>query len=157
MEIKRFLDLGADLATQISDLYHKIATLTHDDSTAKKLIDISNKKLDNASALKMSKNFLKEAAKISLGAGICEEDLNGALYECWALNDRFKRNFDFLPSLIWLLSLENQLMKIYIEVSVSISDAQLMNLFHTLVKSDQNHIDTLYEIISVLQAQKNTI
>ncbi len=151
MEIEKFLDLGADLETKISDLYLKIATLTQDESTAKRLNDISRQKIDHASALKMSKDSPRETPNISLEVGIHEEGLKEVFYECRALKDRFKQNYDFLPSLIWLLGIENRFKRIYVEASTFISDPQLMKLFHTLAESGQAHVDTLYEIISVLQ------
>ncbi len=148
MEFEKFLTLGTEIETQISELYRKIATLTHDDAISKKLIKISHEELNHASTLKMGKNFLKEAPCIFLGVNFDEEELNLGLQECRELHDRLQKNFGLLPGLKWLLSLEKRFERIHIGASLVVSDAHLQRLFQALANGDQNHIKTLETLIS---------
>ncbi len=150
MEIERFFDLGAEIETQISGLYAKIATITHDDNISKTLIKISREELNHAAALKMGKNYLKEAPDIFLGVNFEEEDLNTGIKECREFQEQLQNNFGLLPSLKWLLRLEKRFEMVHIGAAVAISDAHLKQLFQALAKGDQNHIKTLETMISDL-------
>jgi rubrerythrin len=152
MEIEKFLSLGTDLEIQISGLYEKISTLTHDNAISKQLIKISREELTHASTLKMGKSYLKEAPDIFHGVNIDEKELNQGLKECRELYDQIKPNSAVLPFLKSTLNFEKRFEKIHLGVSVIVSDAHLKQLFQALASGDQNHIKALQEMISALEA-----
>jgi rubrerythrin len=148
MKTGKFLSLAYEIETQISGLYEKIATLTLDAPTSKTLIKIYHEELNHASAIKMAKNFLREAPDIFVGVDFDETELNRGLQECHELRDRVDENMAILPALKSLLDLEKRFEKIHVGASVIVSDDHLKQLFQALAKGDQNHIKTLEELIS---------
>ncbi len=151
MKIEKFLDLGAELETQVSFLYEKIAKLAEDEAMSKQLLKISREELNHANSLKMGKNYLKEAPDIFIGVSLDEEELNLGLQKCRELHDRLQQNLALLPSLKSILDLEKRFEKVHIGVSVSVSDNHLKQLFQALTKGDQNHVAMLTGMISNIE------
>ena len=108
MTIEKFLSLGDELETQLSQIYRKVASLTHNNPTSTKLTKISHEELNHASSLKMGKNYLKEAPDIFLGVEIDEEELKQGLKECRELYDRINPRTSVLSCLMSLLNLEQR-------------------------------------------------
>ena len=148
MNIEKFLDLGAELESQISSIYEKIAMLTVDEAVSKQLIEISREELNHANALKMGKNYLKQAPELFLAVNMNEEELNAGLAELGILQTRLKETTLLLPALRWLLDLEKKFERVHIGASVLLADVHFKELFRALSKGDRNHVATLTQIIS---------
>jgi len=148
MNIEKFLDLGAEVETQISAIYEKVASFAVDESAAKQLLKISREELNHANSLKMGKNYLKEAPDLFMSMNMSEAELKAGLAEIANIHSKLQGKALLLSALKWLLDLEKRFEKVHLGVSLSIADIRLKQLFQALSKGDQKHIAILTGMIS---------
>lgn len=148
MDIERFLNLAAEIETQISEIYQKVATLAVDEATAKQLLKISHEEINHANSLKTGKCYLKQAPELFMSVNMSEDELNAGLADIASIQSKLQGKILLLPALKWLLDLEKRFEIVHIGASVLIADIQLKQLFQALSKGDQNHIAKLTGMIS---------
>jgi rubrerythrin len=148
MDIPKFLDLAADLETQLSMLYDTIAERSGDPPIATRLKTLANEELNHANVLRRGKRYFEGLPDLFTGFTMDDNEAGAGLKEAKIFHASLSQSkIPLLDRLKKMLKLEKRFEKIHMGASVKITEPSLQKLFATLTKGDQSHILVLKGLI----------
>ena len=151
MNARVFLDEASALEDTMSALYEALSKIATDKELSAEFRRLHEDEAKHSRVIQTGKNYLRQAPGLFGETIITEQELMAGQAATGALlKDVREGNVNLREALVRLRKLEDEYEKIHMATVMAIKDDALRNMFHLMAKDDQDHRQTLDEIMKKL-------